>query len=241
MPWRFFEGRGKVRMANKTGIIPRASWTRFTQDQRESLQKLRLFREQIDALEELALMPIAVVVQPRAAVADIKAQLTEVEEQARVLAEKLRALHNSPDMAHRGARALLEHGYWQVMPDDTGGMVAIVFVPRLDALACAAMEAAKIRRPQNRPSAPSWREIDTIQRALWAGFAEHYRSRGHNVPAYPERLRPHAKRHCDFGEVVAICCAAAGYDRFPKRAVEAFMQERCDRLRGITAAVAATK
>jgi hypothetical protein len=124
------------------------------------------------------------------------------------------------------------------MADDHGGMVAVVFVPRLDAIADAAAEAAKIKRKQTRPRAPSWREIDGIQRALRTGFAEHYRSRGHPVPGYPSRLMPHAKPDCDFGQIVATCCVAAGYTRFPKRAVEAFMRQHCDLLDGVTAATA---
>jgi hypothetical protein len=225
----------------KTRIIPRDEWVQFTREQRDRLLTLRLFREQIDALEEIALMPIAVAAQRRAAMADIRAHLTEVADEARALATKLRALHNMPNMDSRGARALLEHGYWQRGPDDHGGTIAVVFVPRLDALADAATEAAKIKRKQTRQGAPSWREIDAIQRALWTGFAEHYRARGHCVPAYPERLRPHTKPDRDFGQVVTVCCAAAGYGKFPKRAVEAFMRHHCDLLGGMSAAIAGSE
>ena len=220
-----------------------AGWPDFTDDQRSRLKERAVCEEQITELRH-ALGHIRRSVRKPSGNNAVAAHLAEIERLASELSRKLR-VGIIPEAA-----GMIEVGYWAQRPMDDGHNVAAHLCPRLDTLiavasaAIGALPKGKQARSnvvdpkpirfieealvtgwvkRHGPVAVSWTDPDGGDDAVIAAMVEAAKA---NPPGKPMLAshRPSVSEGSAFHEIVGICYAAAGYDHFPKRALEAFIK-----------------
>jgi|GEM_PF-2934957 len=215
----------------------------FTDDQKSRLNELGVIPEQVHELRH-TLAIVRRYVRRRAANNDIAEPLRDVARLASELARKLQTAM-VPEAA-----MMIEEGYWRARPKDEGPTVAMHMCPRLDALTAAARAAIDTvpNGTQARTSVGDPRPIRAIDEALLDGWVKRYgpmacswidpdggedaviaamvKAAEENPPGkpFPARHRPSVSDGSAYREIVGICYAAAGYERYPKRALQAHVK-----------------
>lgn len=199
-----------------------AGWPDFTDDQRRELKRLGVCDEQITGLR-YALGHIRQSLRRPSANNAVAAHLAEIERLAIELSRKLR-VGIVPEAA-----GMIEEGYWAQHPMDDGHNVAAHLCPRLDtltAVANAAIEALPKGKPvRSRVGSP--RPIRLIDDALRNGWVKRHgpvAMSWTDPEPFPAEHCPSVSEGSAYREIVGICYAAAGYKRFPKRALEAHVK-----------------
>ena len=222
-----------------------AGWPDFTDDQRRELKRRGVCDEQITELRH-ALGHIRQSLRKPSANNAVAAHLAEIERLAIELSRKLR-VGIVPEAA-----GMIEDGYWAQHPMDDGHNVAAHLCPRLDtltAVASAAIEALPKGKPvrsrvgsprpirliddalmngwvkRHGPVAMSWTDPDGDEAAVIAAMIEDAKANPPGKP-FPAEHCPSVSEGSAYREIVGICYAAAGYKRFPKRALEAHVKAR---------------
>lgn len=198
----------------------------FDAHQRKQLNDLKLCDEQVVELRNL-LPHIRGHLSKPPAKNDVADMLDRVATQCDQLADTLRSLVILDDASHAAAAALIEVGYWAAHPDDCGPTAAHHMVRRLDTLVRVALEAkAALPKAPTRHRTGNPQPIQWIDEALLHGWVKrhgkpHSWTRKH-VQAH-QLLLPSVSEASQFHEIVEVCYAA-GYRRFPKRALEAYVK-----------------
>lgn len=220
-------------------------WPDFTGDQKREMRRHGVCDEQIAELRH-ALGHIRQSLRKQSANNAVAAHLADIERLAIELSRKLR-VGIVPEAAH-----MIGVGYWAQRPMDDGHDVAAHLCPRLDtltAVARAAIEALPEGEPVRKktgnprpirliddalmrgwvkrhgPVAMSWTAPDGDEAAVIAAMIEDAKANPPGKP-FPKEHCPSVSEGSAYREIVGICYAAAGYKRFPKRALEAHVKAR---------------
>lgn len=220
-----------------------AGWPDFTDDQRRELKKHGVCDEQVTELR-YALWQIRRSLRKPSGNNVVATHLADIERLAIELSRKLR-VGIVPEAAH-----MVDVGYWAQRPMDDGHDVAAHLCPRLDtltAVASAAIEALPKGEPVRKktgnprpirliddalmrgwvkrhgPVAVSWTDPDGDEAAVIAAMIEDAKANPPGKP-FPKEHCPSVSEGSAYREIVGICYAAAGYERFPKRALEAHVK-----------------
>lgn len=184
-------------------------------------------------IEELrgAVLGLYVRLQRQSATNDEKEVLAQTIKSFGGSAALLRKLANPPDKAHAGVAIRLEPTHWRQHPKDDAPAAL------LDAMATRAREELSAltkpaRHKTGDPAPIGW--IDDALRRGW-GHAPQYGW----AETYPDSLRPHMSDGSRFWKIVGICYEAAGYgEKFPERALQAYVRQQHARGKDIRADVA---
>jgi hypothetical protein len=201
-------------------------WPDFTNDQKRTLLGHGVCDEQITELRH-ALEHIRRDLRSPSANNAVATHLGEIEKLASELSRKLRVCI-VPEAA-----GMIEDGYWTQRPMDDGYNVAAHLCPRLDTLT-AVTSVAIDALPKGKPARSrtgSTRPIQLIDDALMNGWVKRKMIEAAKLAApFPAEHCPSVSEGSAYREIIEICYAAAGYRRFPKRALEAHVAA-CNRYR----------
>jgi len=214
----------------------------FSQQDRKSLKKLGVVEAQIEQLRYARLTVRLSVSQP-AARNDIADLLNDVAIMAESLLRKTGAISAQSTAAHAVAHSLIEQGYWNTIPDDSGGQSFHCLAPRLRALRDAASKGKDELSPRpSRYRSANPQPVHSIAEALVFGWSkEHgsnvYKSQlvdgkevmtycnGPQRKPYPDTLTPSAADGSAFRKIVGICYEAEGGNSDPLAAIKAYLRK----------------
>lgn len=215
----------------------------FSQQHRKKLRELGVVEAQIEQLR-YARMMVRLAVSPPAARNDVAALLDDVADLTDKLLRKTGAISTQSSPAHAAAHGLIEQGYWQARPDDSGGQSSHCLAPRLEALRDAARAGKRELAPvPSRRRTADPQPIGRIAEALLFGWSKQHGSNGFSVhlvdgkevrtygdgpqrKPYPAAFRPSAADSSAFRAIVGICYEAEGGNSDPVAAIKAYLRKQ---------------